>query len=278
MQDLTRDGLGASRGRTEELIRTRILEAILERRLPPGEKLTEERLAELFGVSRTVVRQALARLAQDGVVEQLPNRGTFVAAPSRAEARHVIAARVVVEPAIAASAARNCACCADFGLRRHLELENAARRLSDRAALVRLTGEFHVTLARMAGNPVFLRLLAELQALTSLAILLYARGGHESCPPQDHELIVNAIERGEAEEAARLMRAHIGHVAADLDLDEPPERPASLADALGLPRRGQGRRRGVPDNAENGDTLLRAPLAPSAEDGEAETGVGTPGD
>lgn len=233
MDEIGTDNQVTERGRSEQVIRARILQAIFERRLPPGEKLTEDRLAELFGVSRTVVRQALARLAQDGIVELHPNRGAFVAAPSRADARHVLAARAVVEPEIAADAC-SCDSHALTRLRGHILMEDRARAEGDRAALVRLTGEFHVTLAEAAGNPVFVRLLTELHALSSLAILLYARGEHAACPPHEHGDIVAAIERGDAGEASRLMREHIAHVAAEMDLTEPLARPAGLAQALGF--------------------------------------------
>ena len=239
MDTMTADSPVTERGRSESVIRARILQAIFERRLPPGEKLTEDRLAELFGVSRTVVRQALAKLAQDGIVEHHPNRGAYVAAPTRADARHVLAARAVVEPEIASVAACTCDAHALARLRGHMVRENAARKAGERAALVRLTGEFHVTLAEAAGNPVFVRLLTELQALSSLAILLYAKGEHAACPPHEHEDIVAAIERGDGNEAARLMREHIAHVADEMDLTEPTGRPEGLAQALGLKPRGR---------------------------------------
>lgn len=239
MDTMIADNPVTERGRSESLIRARIMQAIFERRLPPGEKLTEDRLAELFGVSRTVVRQALARLAQDGIVEHHPNRGAYVAAPTRADARHVLAARAVVEPEIAAEAACTCDAHALARLRGHMGLEDAARKAGDRATLVRLTGEFHVTLAEAAGNPVFVRLLNELQALSSLAILLYAKGEHAACPPHEHEDIVAAIERGDGIEASRLMREHIAHVAQEMDLTEPAERPSGLAQALGIKPRGR---------------------------------------
>ncbi|MBS9477528.1 GntR family transcriptional regulator [Ancylobacter radicis] len=235
MSDVTSDlPVRSSRGSSEAPIRARILQAIFERRLPPGEKLTEERLAGLFGVSRTVVRQALARLAQDGIVEQRPNRGAFVAAPTRADARHVLAARAVVEPEVARSLACGCTASGLARLRHHVATENAARANGDRGTLVRLTGEFHVALAEEAGNPVFVRLLTELQALSSLSILLYERGEHAACPPSEHAAILAAIEQGDAELAARRMREHIAHVADELDLREPVARPAGLAQALGL--------------------------------------------
>lgn len=242
MDQVTTNMPAPTRGQSEAPIRARILQAIFERRLPPGEKLTEDRLAELFGVSRTVVRQALSRLAQDGIIEHRPNRGAFVAAPSRADARHVLEARAVVEPEVAAAAACGCDAHALARLRRHIETEDRARVESERGTLVRLTGEFHVLLAESVGNPVFVRLLTELQALSSLSILLYARGEEAACPPGEHGAIVAAIERGDVQAAQRLMREHIAHVAEEMDLSEPAERPAGLAHALGITPRAPRRR------------------------------------
>ena len=78
-----------------------LLAAIAEQRLPPGTRLLEEELAAGFEVSRTVVRQALQRLAQDGVVELRHNRGAQVARPSRESAAQVFDARRVLECEIA---------------------------------------------------------------------------------------------------------------------------------------------------------------------------------
>ena len=62
------DKIGMIRGQSEQLIRRRLLQAIFEQRMPPGARLTEESLAETFDVSRTVIRQVIARLAQDGIL------------------------------------------------------------------------------------------------------------------------------------------------------------------------------------------------------------------
>jgi len=221
-------------GISEGPIRQRILHAIFERRLQPGEKLTEERLAELFGVSRTVVRQALARLAQDGIVVHRPNKGATVASPTPAETRQILAVRYMVEPEMAAAVARGVDAAGLRRLRKHLEAENAARRSGDRATLVRLTGEFHLLLAEVIGNQVLVRLMTELGALTCLAILLYARDDESACPPNEHEQIVTAIGQGDAKAAAAIMLKHLRHVEADLDLAEPEPRDTDLAAALGL--------------------------------------------
>ena len=86
---------------TESIV-ARIAEAIAAHKLPPGTKLGEEALGEIFGVSRTKIRQALFQLAGDKLVTLIPGRGAFVAQPSVREAREVFEARRVIESSIVA--------------------------------------------------------------------------------------------------------------------------------------------------------------------------------
>ncbi len=79
-----------------------IYDAIVEHRLLPGTKLSEERVAELFAVSRTQVRGALQRLAVEQLVTLIPNRGAFVTTPSAEEAHDVLSVRRTLEPAAVA--------------------------------------------------------------------------------------------------------------------------------------------------------------------------------
>ena len=90
--------------RRHDAIYERIWMAIVDRSLPPGTKLTEDRLGELFGVSRTRIRQVLFQLAYEGVVTLEPNRGAFVAQPSVRDAREVFEARRVIECSVVARA------------------------------------------------------------------------------------------------------------------------------------------------------------------------------
>ena len=77
-----------------------LFDAILEQRLQPGSRLAEDKLGGIFGVSRTVIRTALQRLAGEGVVVMRPNRGAAVATPGVDEARQVLDARRIVELAV----------------------------------------------------------------------------------------------------------------------------------------------------------------------------------
>ncbi|HEV7912796.1 MAG TPA: GntR family transcriptional regulator, partial [Albitalea sp.] len=151
----------------------RILNAVMEHRLPPGTKLVEDRLAELFDTSRAQVRDVLARLADEGVVNTIPNRGAFIASPTPEETREVFEARRLIEPALVRRlVARRDADAVDR-LRALVDEEQRARSRQDRPAMVRLSGEFHVRLAEFAGNRMLERSMRALASLTCLAIFLY---------------------------------------------------------------------------------------------------------
>lgn len=204
-------------GKTEAVIRRRIIQAIFESRLPAGARITEEQLAATFDVSRTVVRQAMARLSQDGILVKSPNVGTTVASPTKKEARDILAVRRMVEPAMVRELCHTATETDVVELQRHLAREEAARAAGDRPTLVRLTGEFHLLLAEFARNHIVVRLMTQLQALTCLAILLYAER-EDACPPDEHSAVVDAIARRDAHAAEIQMLQHLKHVENDLRL------------------------------------------------------------
>jgi DNA-binding GntR family transcriptional regulator len=197
---------------TNQEIYDRIYSAISERRLAPGTKLSEERLAQTFHASRTRIREVLMRLSQELVIELLPNRGAFVASPTPRDLRDVFAVRRALERAIAAQLSTQYGGKVIVAMRSHLKSEESARAVSDRAALARLTGEFHVRLAEITENRLFSDNLRRLVALTSLAIAQYDALATSACPDHEHADIVAAIEAGDARRAERLMLEHLDHV------------------------------------------------------------------
>src|SRR5579863_10103128 len=144
-----------------------ILDAVVEHRLPPGAKLTEEQLGAVFGASRTIVRSALQALAHDHIVTQARNRGAFVAAPTVADAHDLFAGRKLVECAIAREVARQVSAAQIESLRALLEEESAALRQGDRRAAIRLSGAFHVAVAATCGEGVLTTFLRSLISRTS---------------------------------------------------------------------------------------------------------------
>jgi DNA-binding GntR family transcriptional regulator len=217
-------------GKTEAEICKRIVNAIFEHRIPPGERLTEERLAETFDVSRTIVRQAMARLSQDGIIVKLPNVGSTITSPTRKETRDILAVRNMVEPEIVRTLAKTISESGLEQLYKHLDAEADARKRDARGTFVRLAGEFHLKLAELTGNHVLIQLMMRLQTLTCLAILLHAKE-EEACPEGEHGRITEAIARRDGETAAREMIKHLRHVELDLKLDG-EEKSASFTDTM----------------------------------------------
>lgn len=215
------------------LVRDQLRDAIVEHRLAPGTKLSEQEVGKLFDVSRTVVRAALQSLTFEGLVHTERNRGAFVASPSPDEARQLFEARRQIEAGMVRLAAERAAP-SDFQ-RLDACLVEETRLLGERGptarrGAIRASGEFHLLLAEAAGNPIMRRFMEELIARSSLVIALYGRTGASSCGHNEHADIVAALRRRDAAGASALILEHIDHIEADLDLRPPVERP--LRDAL----------------------------------------------
>ncbi|MFP5078111.1 GntR family transcriptional regulator [Rhizobium sp. YIM 134829] len=202
-------------------IREVLRDAIVDRRLAPGTKLTEVEVGALFKVSRTLVRGALQALAHEGLVTMERNRGAFVANPSPEEARQIFEARRMIEPGMLAEAARRMTPADLTRLHQLLDLEGGLvdrRGHTARRAEIKASGDFHLALAAMTGNAVLQRFMDELVARSSLVIALYGQSTVSSCGHHEHHAIVDALSRGDVAEGSRLMIAHIAHIEADLDL------------------------------------------------------------
>ncbi len=202
-----------------DVIYEKIYVAILEHRLHPGTKLGEERLAEIFGVGRARVREVLARLAHEQIVELFPQRGAYVAKPSTEQARDVFEARRLIEPAVLRRLIDTLAPDKVTRLRQHLELEFDAARRDDKRAVIRLSGEFHTLVAELAGNSALARSMRELCMLTCLTIFLYDAPTSNSCRADEHTQIVDAIAKRDRAKAERLMSDHLDHIEHSLKLD-----------------------------------------------------------
>lgn len=212
-------------------ITQRIIEAVLAQRLAPGTRLGEQSLSMLFDCSRTVVREALVRLAARGIVTVSSRRGWYVVQPSHEEAREAFEARRVIETGLIRrtttvdkAAVRR--------LKQHLKQEQASLTGEDVGQRSYLLGDFHVCLAECLGNQLLADTLRDFTARTTLIAMLYqsTHDAVQSC--QEHVAIVDAIARGDSVEAERLMEAHIGQVQAALRLATPSDPLSSLRQAL----------------------------------------------
>lgn len=217
---------------SEKEIYDRIITAIMEHRLSPGMKLGEEKIGNIFGVSRTLVRQALARLATERVVVLQPNRGAFVAEPTVEEAREIFELRRLLEALVVRRVINLANPRTIERLRAHVRAEEAARAQRDRRAIIRLSGEYHVLLADLSGNVLVAKLMRELASLTCLIISLYDAPAVPACRDQEHVEITKAIADGNEVMAINLMNEHLAHVEACLDLSRSLNEDLDLEAAL----------------------------------------------
>jgi DNA-binding GntR family transcriptional regulator len=219
----------SSEGNATQRIAEAITTAIVERRLMPGTKLAEQQIADIFKVSRTLVRQALNQLSRDRLVTLEPARGAFVAQPSVDEARQVFEVRKMLEGAMLK---QMCARITDgqiAELRAHLKAERAAVTRTDVPGRTRLLADFHVVLARMLGNEVLAQMLTDLLSRSSLISLMYQSSHSAEHSQQEHVAIVDALERRDARAAVKLVEQHLGNVERNLRLNP---RASDLALAL----------------------------------------------
>lgn len=208
-----------SAGSTTQRIVESVTTAIVERRLLPGTKLAEQQIADIFGVSRTVVRQALNQLSRDRLITLEPARGAFVAQPSVEEARQVFEVRRLLEGAMVRQLAAQISDAQVAQLRQHLREERAAVSRIDVPGRTRLLADFHTVLGRLLGNEVLAELLADLLNRSSLISLMYQSSHSASHSQQEHEQIVEALSRRDTRAAVRLMEQHLASVERNLHLD-----------------------------------------------------------
>lgn len=184
--------------------------AVLKRRIivcemEPGMRVTEARLVQEIGIGKTPVREALARLVQEGLVHNIPRHGYEVAPVTLRDVQHLFGLRLIVEPATVQLAAGHVD---TTQLRRLDELCQAGYTIGDHESVTRFlraNHEFHTTLARASGNPrlaeVVERLLEESERLFHIGLMLRNRTAEMA---HEHQELVDALIAGDSEAARRI--------------------------------------------------------------------------
>ncbi|WP_236180412.1 MULTISPECIES: GntR family transcriptional regulator [Pseudomonas] len=190
----------------------RLLDAILEQRLDAASRFTEDSLKQMFGVSRADVRRVLTQLSHEQIIVLRANHRPRVAAPDAEQTRQTLHARRLAENTLVRLACQHAQAEDLKRLRALIERERQAVDKDRRGAAIRLSGEFHLQLAKMARNAPLAHFLGTLVPLTSLAIARCTETTHSCCGWQDHARIVGAIERDDADEAVSLMNRHLDHL------------------------------------------------------------------
>lgn len=195
-----------------DLLRQRIVTNVL----PPGTLVSQPAIARECAVSRQPVREACIRLAEQGLVTVLPQRGTLV---SRINYGAVLDARFLreaIEADIAGIVASRPEAEFVAGLRRQIRAQRAAARQADTDAFIGLDEQFHASLAMQAGTPTAWNLIVDLKAQMDRVRYLSLEQFPLSRLIDQHAAIVRQIETGSVAGAERAMRRHLRQLLADL--------------------------------------------------------------
>jgi len=187
--------------------------AIITCRLQPNEAISENRLAEMFGVSRSPVRIAITRLAEDGLIDIFPQRGTFVAPIKLKNVREAQFARSALEVALIEEAARHWQDRDTAELQANLELQRQHAKAGDGWSFYLDNEDFHRVIARAAR-------LDGVWTTVQGVKMLWDRIGHMAnrVPAhmaeiiEEHRKIVEALEKRDPKAAAAAMRLHLKSV------------------------------------------------------------------
>ncbi|MGH8543310.1 MAG: GntR family transcriptional regulator [Gammaproteobacteria bacterium] len=240
--------LGSNHRGLRDLVCDAIRTKIIDGEFPPGHRLIEDRLADAFNVSRNPVREALRALAAEGYVTLVPRRGAFVAALSSSTVEDIFELRTALEALAARLAARK----ADASQASQLyEIVGEAHRSIEAGELTRLpelNSRFHDLVLDIADNSELANVTVPLRDRVRWIFSRTVKGRAPNSL-REHLLLVDAIMRGDEDEAAQLAMAHVraaleSYREALLEAESLPSE--SLVD-VGVEESYRGQRRRRPD-------------------------------
>lgn len=203
-----RTELPSGRGARGDFVYKSLLDGIREGRLAAGDRLLEEEIAHSIGVSRTPVREAIAKLQARRLIETVPGRGIFIARLDTRQVMELYAMREVLEGAAARFAAQH-ALPAEIAIMKGLADEFDAAK-GDTARLARVNTQFHRVIYEAARNRYMHEALDNLgEALSLLQNTTFSLADRHAPASEEHRAILDAIEKRDAEQAEALSRAHI---------------------------------------------------------------------
>ena len=207
---------------TSVVIADRLRERILDGSYAPGEQLSEANLAEQLGVSRGPVREALQRLAQEGLLISHRNRGVFVVELTPGDVAEIYAAREAIELGAARAVHEG-----NPALRR-TAVTRLARIIAtmpdliaanDWKGLAKQDLKFHTTLVEAAGNSRLVRIYSTLAAESRICMVHLENAYHRpEALVEEHQRLVDLLESGPWEVLAEAIRTHMATAVADLTM------------------------------------------------------------
>lgn len=223
-----------SRFKTEDIVQN-ITDAIEGYRLPPGTRLIEQSVGDLYGVSRMTVRQALQKLAGDELVTLEYSRGACVASPTPSQARDIFEVREALEIRAVQLLVERASDQARAALQAHVdaEIEARQRRESD-SVLLRMGTQFHVALGHHTGNALLSSMLRRNLIHVALIVMSYRHrlSSERDWLQRSHVAIMERLHARDRDGVVQLIQEHVRYVQDGIDLDEPLARRQDIRSAL----------------------------------------------
>ncbi|KMV36455.1 GntR family transcriptional regulator [Franconibacter pulveris] len=210
-----------------------LLNAIVEHQLPPGCKLPEEALAEVFGVSRTGIRKVLTRLAAVQMIDMTPRRGAFVASPTVEASKAIFQTRSVIECANLPHVLARLQSPHLAGLEKVVALEEQAHREGDGPAAIRHSAAFHIQLQAISGNAVLTEMVTSLTQRSSLVIAAWGSPWQRGCRCDDHEKLIDLLREKDLAGLTDALAHHFTHIVESLCFERSGETLADFTRLFG---------------------------------------------
>jgi DNA-binding GntR family transcriptional regulator len=200
----------APRATSAVLVYETLHEDIIALRIQPGASLSENDLASRYGVSRTPVREALLRLADEGLVEIVPKSGTTVSRIPYAQLNEAIVIRKALEEVAVREASRRATKSQITGLWSLVERQREAAKADDRKGFHAADEAFHAAIAEAAGYPGIWQLVNQVKVqVDRIRHLTLPEGGRMLRVTKEHAAVLTAMEKRDAERAIAAMRSHL---------------------------------------------------------------------
>ncbi|MHA7773498.1 GntR family transcriptional regulator [Roseibium sp. M-1] len=205
--------------RNSEIVYRDLREAIINIALPPGTPLSEKEITEKYGISRTPVREAILRLAEEKLVDVFPKSGTFVARIPVAELREAIVARKALEEVCVREATLRATKSQLMELKAVIQRERELAESGDEDAFHEADNAFHAGIAAASGYPGIWSMIEKIRLqVERYRRLTLPQQGRMQLVVDEHARVLEAMERGNADEAVACMHNHLNKLQIDIGM------------------------------------------------------------
>lgn len=198
----------------EEKVYKEIKQAILTRQYYPKSQLIENEIAQKLGISRTPVRAALKKLAYEGLVDIVPNKGAFIVEPTFEEFKQIASSRIILEKEAARLAALQIKAAEIHQLNKLLDEEMNYSQKRDLENYINTNMKIHMSIAKASKNKYFIKYIEELITKTTIYLIFFDRFYSTSLEElnsiKEHKNLITAITGKDPQLSMELMEMHIG--------------------------------------------------------------------